>query len=250
MKINFKPLELRKYEADLILLDKESKKMTIKLLGQSTHLAEIPLVKSEAIISSKDFPFESYDRSTFPYLFNSPKTKSKIHFVSGSKFNSHVEGLKTLTVKNAQVVTSFPLSKTFTHITDIEIAFDAFKVMDDSYIDTEMLCLSTTSFKRCSGRKFVLPEWLALTNPNFWTQDSEPRNTLFESMLMAKNERCEGHLCLRLTKTISLKKLFDLSVSDLQKLGKEKVVNLIFTDDTRLLKNPSLIIKSEKRNNQ
>ena len=244
LEITFNPKLVKSYEASLSLKEDSDHQLALKLLGKS-HTEVECLDKAEIKISPLKEALKSYGSDALPYLAKSSKTAAKLSTLYGADYNTIVPGVSLKTVKDSQVSTTFELKNEMANITDIEVKLDGFKVIADSYKDTEILCLSTKKFKRCSGRKFTLKEWLALSNPAFWEQAIAPVSETFENILAQSEVSCGKEKCQFIRASLSFKDIFKLSKAELQELGKEKIINIILADDTRLLSAPTLTIKTE-----
>ena len=244
MEVTFTPTESKAYEAGLALKEDNDHQLSIKLIGRA-HAEVACNDKAELKLIALKEALKSYDADALPYLSKSAKTTSKLGTLYGAQYNVAVPGVTLKSVKDAQVITTFSMAKEITDITDVEIQIDAFKLIADSFKDTELLCLSTKKFKRCSGRKFTLKEWLALDNTAFWNQVKFPVTDTFEEHLAKSEEKCGVSKCQFIRTSLSFKEIFKLTDAELQLLGKEKIINIIVADDTRLLSVPTLKIKTE-----
>ena len=246
IEISFNPKEAKLYEGNLTLKEENERQLNLKLIAKAHNEIDCS-DKSELKIMALKAALKSYPGDTFPYLQKSVKTEAKLVTLYGAEYNTFIPRVSLKTVKDAQVISTFSLSNEFSNITDIEIKIDGFKVITDSYKDTEMLCLSTSKFKRCSGRTFSLKEWFALSNPAFWNQTIAPVSEKFETILAQSEVACGQEKCQFIRTSLSFKEIFKLSTEELQELGKEKIINIIVTDDTRLLSTPTLTIKTEQK---
>ena len=241
IEISFNPKDERDFSAILNIKEDKEHFLEVKLVGKS-YTATQCLVSSEQILEASPVSLGEYDISTFPYLSKSNKTKSKLATLYGTEFNTYVPGASLKTVKDAQVITSYIVGSQISNVMDLIIEIDGYKVISDDYKDTEMICLSTAKFKKCSGHKFTLKDWLLLNNTSFWKTDLIPMNDKFEKLL-AKNEiKCGKSMCQFVKAKMSFKELFNLTDAELQIVGKEKIINIIVADDTRLLNLPKLKI--------
>lgn len=187
----------------------------------------------------------SHSGITFPYLDSVPDQSIRLGKLHGTQTNSRVLLLNRRTVRNAQVYVSYDVPAIDGEITDIFMNLDVSKVIRDDYPNSESLCLSTTGLKTCSGREFSVTSWKELRNHAFWTSYPGPVNTTYQDEFAKGLARCGRYLCFSMEKTFSAKELFELNTSQLSGL-KGKPLHLIFSDDTRLKKIPTLTIVVKK----
>jgi hypothetical protein len=119
------------------------------------------------------------------------------------------------------------------------------KVIQDGHADTESLCLSADGLRKCSGREFSLASWQQLKNPAFWSTHSAPVTTTYEDEFAKGTSRCGNFTCYTMVQSLSSKDIFALSRNELQGIS-GKMLNFIFSDDTRLRTMPSVTIKTKK----
>ena len=245
LNLSFKPNDLKSFKSDLVIKDENQSRLVIKLSG-------VGVIKQACTNITEIMQRPSLHRSVapsgivFPYLFSSPSTSSRLNLLYGSDFNVHVKGVSLKTVKDAQVLIEYKLPKgDFSHLSDIKVDLDIWKIINDDYKDTEMICLTSKNFKRCSGRIYTLDSWKKLLNPHFWNKGGVISNTLFEDKLAKTEAKCGEKNCEVLREVISFKELFNLSEEDLKKLASESVFHLVLADDSRSLNFPKLLLKSE-----
>lgn len=187
----------------------------------------------------------SHSKITFPYLDAVPEHNIRLGKLHGTQTNSRVFPLNRRTVRNAQVYVSYEVPAIDGEITDIFMNVDVSKVIRDDYPNSESLCLSTTGLKTCSGREFSVTTWKDLRNPAFWTSYPGPVNTTYQDEFAKGLARCGRYLCYSMEKNFSAKELFELNADHLASL-KGKPLHLIFSDDTRLKKIPTLTVVVKK----
>ncbi len=181
---------------------------------------------------------------SFPFLSSHPKTQAKLGILYGTEANYRIDNFYT--VKDAQVYVSYDLPVIDGTITDIKLDLNVLKVVFDSYKDTEMLCLSTPSLKRCSGHKFALEAWNTLINKNFWKTEKAPINSLYEEMLIGTEKKCGARSCMTFNTPVHFTDVFSLDGVSLASLAAERRLNLIISDDTRLLTMPTMEVTVKK----
>lgn len=246
INISFNPNDVKTFQTELLVRDTEENKLTLKLSGNGIIQPTCTL-KSETIHKPSIKRTLKIENSTLPYLSSSPKTRSKLSQLYGTDFNIQIKGVSIRTVEDAQVLIEYRLKKMDTqHINDITIDLDVWKIINDNYKDTEILCLSSKNIKRCSGRPFTLASWRQLMNPNFWTSDSVMAGSLFEDKLGKFEKKCGDKFCEVLRREISFKQMFNLTSEELKNLVKEQAFFIILADDSRFLSLPQLKIKSEQ----
>lgn len=187
----------------------------------------------------------SHSKITFPYLDAVPDQNIHLGKLHGTQTNSRVIPLNRRTVRNAQVYVSYDVPAIDGEITDFFMNVDVSKVIRDDYPNSESLCLSATNLKTCSGREFSVTSWKALRNPAFWTSYPGPVNTTYQDEFAKGLARCGRYLCYSMEKNFSAKDLFELNADQLAGL-KGKPLHLIFSDDTRLKKIPTLTVIVKK----
>ncbi|MBP9679800.1 MAG: choice-of-anchor D domain-containing protein [Bacteriovorax sp.] len=245
LNITFNPNEIKSYNTNLTIKDENNAKLVLKLSGVGVEQKKCT-TKSEIIQKPSIQRSAPLSSIVFPYLSSHPKTSSRLKKLYGSDFNVHIKGVSIRTVKDAQVLLEYKMpSADLTHLSDIKIDLDIWKIINDGYKDTEMICLSSKNFKRCSGRIYTLESWKKLLNPQFWNQGGVISNTLFEDRLAQTEKKCGEKNCEVLREELSFKELFSLTETDLQKLINEKIFHLVLADDSRFLNFPALKLKSE-----
>lgn len=182
---------------------------------------------------------------SFPYLNSVPSSNSRLSTIYGTATNSNIPSLNRRTVKDAMVYVTFDVPIIRDQIVDVVVSLDVTKVIQDGHADTESLCISADGLRKCSGREFTLASWQRLKNPNFWATHSAPVNTRYEDEFARGTSSCGDFTCYTMVKSLSGKDLFALERQELQDLS-SKVLNLVFSDDTRLRTMPSLTVISKK----
>ncbi len=202
-----------------------------------------------------------------PYLLKPTSKKIKgvaLKKIYGTQTNMKIKGLKYQVVKDALVVTDFnlnPKSKSKSGgamnkglippnslVTDIKVKLNLTKMVLDQPQDTEMICISSEKFKRCSGQLFHTEKWQHLINPKFFKEVTGPVNNYYESQLTAATHVCGNYECQTIKQTLSLKDLFEFSNEELNQLVKAPILTLILADDSRHLQLPTLIIETKETN--
>ncbi len=180
----------------------------------------------------------------FPFVSSNPKTQAKLATLYGTEANYRIDNFYT--VKDAQVYVSYDLPVIDGTITDIKLDLNVLKVIFDSYKDTEMLCLSTPSLKRCSGHKFALEAWNMLLNKNFWKTEKAPINEMYEELLTGTEKKCGNRNCMTFSTPVHFKDVFSMDSVSLASLAAERRLNIIISDDTRLLTMPVMEVTVKK----
>lgn len=180
----------------------------------------------------------------FPFMSSNSKTDAKLTTLYGTEANYRIDNYYT--VKDAQVFVSYDLPVIDGTITDIKLDLNVLKVVFDSYKDTEMLCLSTPSLKRCSGHKFALEAWNMLINKNFWKTNKAPINELYEELLTGTEKKCGTRSCMTFSTPVHFSEVFSMDNVSLASLSAERRLNIIISDDTRLLTMPVMEVTVKK----
>ncbi len=185
--------------------------------------------------------------AVLPYLLSSKQTKQKLGLLYNNESNAIVKNADIKIVNDAQVVSTFlTADKINAEVDDILLTLDLTKVETDKYNETEMLCLSSQSVKKCSGRLFSLADWLALKNPEFFKLHKMPVTRTYENILSQNVIKCGDLDCERMEKTLSLKEILKLSDREMELLKKDKIIHIILTDDTRQTSSPKMIFKTKE----
>lgn len=225
----------------------QTREVRLALTGHrrsSTTPPPIGCGESRSIVMPK-LSTVSHSGISFPYLDAVPEQNIRLGKLHGTQTNSRVILLNRRTVRNAQVYVSYDVPAVEGEITDIFMNVDVSKVIRDDYPNSESLCLSTTGLKTCSGREFSVTSWKELRNPSFWTSYASPVNTTYQDEFAKGLARCGRFLCYSMEKNFSAKDLFELNADQLASL-KGKPLHLIFSDDTRLKKIPTLTVIVKK----
>lgn len=242
IEITFAPTNDQAYEGLITATTKDGQVLKLPIKGAGKKLANCSKKTVHHIAAQPTFDLK---KVTLPYLNSVGSTKAKIVDLYGTKVNSHVKSINRYTVKDAQVVTTFLIPALTGRIETVEFSLDTSKVVLDAHGDTESVCLSSTTIKKCSGKDFDT-SYLMLKNPKFWATNPNPVNALYEATLSNGIYKCGAYSCANLKKTFSANKLFELSPNELDSVLKDKVVHLIVTDDTRNMTLPSLEITTSE----
>ncbi len=185
--------------------------------------------------------------AVLPYLLTSKNTKQKLGLLYNNESNAKIKNADINIVNDAQVVSTFlTADKVNGEVDDILLTLDLTKVETDKYNETEMLCLSSQSVKKCSGRLFTLADWLILKNPEFFKLHKMPVTKTYENILSQNVIKCGDLDCERMEKTLSLKEILKLSDREMELLKKDKIIHIILTDDTRQTSSPKMIFKTKE----
>lgn len=244
LELNFRPDHVGGFGGNLVLLPTVGDALTILMSGvgqQST--TEICYRTEELQVRAR--PSASATGVVFPYLTSHPSTTSRLSLLYGTATNGRIAALNRYIVKDAEVYVSFDLPKVTDEIVDVLLDMDVTKVIQDNYKDTESLCLSTSGLRKCSGREFSLDSWHKLRNPSFWNPFEVPVTSLYEDEFRSGQFGCGNYHCYTMVKALSLKRLFDLSNSNVRSLTNQRV-NFVFSDDTRLRTMPIVRIRTKK----
>lgn len=246
LEISFRPTKIGSFSGALLLPQSTGKTLSLNLTGKSgSDLPPVCYRVEEKVLRVR--PGANSNGIVFPYLKSAAGTNSKLEILYGSATNNYVQSLNRYTVKDAQVYVSydFPVIPSAEQLLAVEIDLDVTKVILDDYKDTESLCLTSSAHRLCSGREFQLASWQKLRNPNFWTPQSAPVNSLYEDDFRSGTAGCGNYTCFNLRKAYTLTSLFGLSTSQLRSYS-GKSMHFVFSDDTRLRSLPSLKIRTRK----
>lgn len=239
IELAFSPKEKGQRNARLTLRYNEQE-ANVQLSGtgsQKICTSEETLIihpRTKGVASQVSFPFKNF----------SSKTQAKLSTLYGTEANYRID--KYYTVKDAQVFVSYDLPVIDGRITDMKLDLHVMKVLFDSYRDTEMLCLSTPSLKRCSGHKFALEAWNMLLNKDFWKDEKGPINEMYEELLVGTEKKCGTRSCMTFNTPVHFTDVFSLDRVSLESLSAERRLNIIISDDTRLLTMPTLEVTVKK----
>ncbi len=245
--IEFNPKALGDLKAVLKVTDNEDRILSIQLTGKSIEDRDCFIqneVSQKALIERKS----PILKESLPYLTVSDKTPSRLKVIYGTDFNVQVKGVNIKTIKDAMVLSEFQTSNVNPeNLDDVKVDLDIWKIINDDYKDTEIICISSKKFKKCSGKLFTLPEWLKLKNPEFFKTSKLPVNALFQEGLAKSEKSCGDKNCEVLRGEISMKELFQLNDLELKNLLAEKSFFLVIADDSRQLSLPELKIQYKKK---
>lgn len=244
IQISFAPEVAGNVEAQLIVKDEDGAIVKLKLKGKGV-LAERCFDKKEKMIKP-DIKKIHNKEIQLPYLLSGPATDVKLNLLYGTDYNVKIKTVSLRTVKDAEVVVDYDLSAIpFNAFTDIKIDLDVWKVIADDYKDTEIICLSSKTIRKCSGRLFSLPAWQKLINPKFWN-NAKLVNDKFEQNMAKTEKKCGETSCEVIRGEYSLKGLFELSESEMMQLKKDRFVSIVLADDSRFLSLPTLTFIFDK----
>lgn len=244
-KVALKPTKRGAKKADLTIVDAEGKTLKSRLTGNAS-LGNVCIKNEEVEISalSKE---KSNSGVVFPYRFSHGSTDSTLEKLYGTKTNATVNiGTRINVVKDAQVLVQYEIGPLKGRVVDAKLKMNIAKVINDEYLDTEMLCLSAASLKRCSGRLFKVEDWLRLKNPAFFGRGGGPVTGTYEEHLALTIKPCGTLRCEELSETFPFAQAMQLNGQDLQTLGGSGLASIIFADDVRLKELPTLILTLEK----
>lgn len=246
LEISFTPVDSESASAKLQVKDQEQNLLSLELKGKGIA-APVCFDIKEKVVKASIGRKSNPKITELPYLTSVKGSNAYLSILYGTDFNVQVKGVSIRTVKDAMVLADFDLSQIpFSNLTSMTVDLDVWKIIADDFKDTELLCLTSKSFKRCSGRVFTLDNWKKLQNPKFWDKMSLS-NDLFESRLASTEKKCGETSCEVLRGEMNLKELFGLSNEDLNTLKNDKIVTLVLADDSRFLSLPSLKVKSENK---
>ncbi len=246
MDLVFRPTAPGAQSAALNLVSDRAATLAITLTGVGKARAQTAMCEEvvETVLSARASANPA--SVTFPYVSSRPKTTAKLSYLYGTQTNSYIRELNRYIVKNAQVFVVYDVPHLDGEIIDARLAVDVLKVVLDDHKDTEALCISSAPFRRCSGQEFTLESWQKLKNAAFWQPMSTPVNGLYEDEFARGTTRCGRYNCMALKTEYDVRALFGLGRSELEEL-KGGASSFIFTDDTRLVSMPKLVIKTRKK---
>jgi hypothetical protein len=219
----------------------EGPKLKLTLSGQGVN-DKCEDSKNYLIIPEKSYPAAQV---TFPYLLSHPGTPAILSVLYGTEVNSFVPQINDYTVKDGQVYITFKMPEMEGEITSMDFGVNVFKAIRDNFKDTESLCISSASVRKCSGQQFSLASWQRLMNPKFWDIYRTPINERYIEQLVFNEEKCGNLSCLSLKTRYELRDIFELSKTEFEAIRKDKVFSLIFSDDTRMLSMPRISVKTK-----
>jgi hypothetical protein len=241
LDLSFKPQDIGTFEGSLNLVPQEGAVFKIPLIGRST------LDQGQGCYSTEELrliakPAGTASSFIFPYLLKVSGSSASVSYLYGTQTNGVLAALNRKIVKDAQVFVTYDVPAIKGEIIGLDIGVDITKVILDNYQDTESLCLSTGTIRKCSGRQFTLSSWLKLNNPKFWTPYKVPVTTTYEDDFSAGIAGCGSYKCFYMEKRLDAKKILKLSSSELSSL-KSGPANFVFSDDTRLRTMPTLYLR-------
>ncbi len=242
--IVYKPTNAAKHAGELVITT-DNKELMLHLSGKA-KANSVCYEENEILLSA--VTKAKAEKPVLPYLTSSKSTDSKLQVLYGTEVNGYYKTLDMYTVKNSMVYVQYHLPELIDEVTSINFGVEVQKIVLDNYKDTESLCLSTSSnVRKCSGRQFELDSWQKLINTKFWDKYKAPVSELYTEQFDQSSWSCGNTSCMRLKMVYNLESIFELSSSEMQKVVKDNKVSLIFSDDTRLLKLPKLLIKTRKQ---
>ncbi len=240
----FKPTAVGAQSAALSLVPASASVLSITLMGQGEAPAQVCEAVEETVITAR--PSANAAGIVFPYLASAPGTSARLSYLYGTSTNSYIRAINRYTVKDAQVFVVFDIPRLEGEVIETKLSVDVLKVIADGHRDTESLCLSSGPLRRCSGQEFTLASWQRLKNPVFWQPLATPVNGLYEDEFARGESRCGSYNCMALRTEYNVRDLFALGRREMQEL-KGSMSAFIFSDDTRLVSMPRLVIKTRKR---
>jgi hypothetical protein len=242
IEIAYTPKEIGKESGSFKFETKEGDSVELKLLGEGAEEKKCESYNEYLAIPEKSYPASSV---VFPYLKSHSSTTATLTQLYGQQVNSYVKEIDTYTVKDGMVYITFKFPKMEGEITNMNFGVHVLKVIRDNFKDTESLCLSSASIKKCSGHQFELASWQKLKNPKFWDKFAQPVSDRYEKQFASGEKKCGPYNCMNLNTAYELSDIFELSKEEMAALRKDGVLTLIFSDDTRTLKMPRIAIKTK-----
>lgn len=242
IEIAYTPKEVGKDSGSFKLMTNEGDSVELKLLGEGAEDRKCESYNEYLAMPEKTYPATGV---VFPYLKSHSSTAATLTQLYGQQVNSYVKEIDTYTVKDGMVYITFKLPKMVGEITNMNFGVHVLKVIRDNFKDTESLCLSSSSIKKCSGHQFELASWQKLKNPKFWDKFATPVSDRYEKQFASGEKKCGPYNCMNLNTTYELSDIFELSKDEMAALRKDGVLTLIFSDDTRTLKMPRIAIKTK-----
>lgn len=242
IEIAYTPKEVGKDSGSFKFLTNEGDSVELKLLGEGAEEKKCESYNEYLAIPEKTYPASGV---VFPYLKSQSSTSASLTQLYGQQVNSYVKEIDTYTVKDGMVYITFKLPKMVGEITNMNFGVHVLKVIRDNFKDTESLCLSSSSIKKCSGHQFELASWQKLKNPKFWDKFPAPVSDRYEKQFASGEKKCGPYNCMNLNTSYELSDIFELTKEEMANLRKDGVLTLIFSDDTRTLKMPRIAIKTK-----
>ena len=241
--VSYTPTTARLDSGTLKVTTNEGDSVTINLSGEGvTETRTCDSWKEYLVVPEKSYPSSDV---IFPYLPSHPATTSALSYLYGLEVNGYVKATDNYVVKNGMVYITFKLPEMKGTITNMNFGVKVLKVIQDNYKDTESLCLSSNSVRKCSGHEFSLASWQQLKNPKFWDVYPKPVSERYEKQFASGEKACGSYRCMNLNTQYELSDIFEMSEKEMQKLRDEGTLTLIFSDDTRMLKMPRIAIKTK-----
>lgn len=241
--VSYSPTEAKIDNGTLKVTTNEGDSVTLNLTGEGIKESNTCDSWNEYLI----VPEKSYPSSdvVFPYLLKHPSTTAELNYLYGLEVNGYVKATDNYVVKNGMVYITFKLPEMKGTITNMNFGVKVLKVILDNYKDTESLCLSSNSVRKCSGHEFSLASWQQLKNSQFWDVYTKPVSERYEKQFASGERACGSYRCMNLNTQYELSDIFEMSEKEMQKLRADGIITLIFSDDTRMLKMPRIAIKTK-----
>lgn len=242
IEIAYRPQEVGSDVGSFKFTTKEGDAVSLIIKGSGAEAPRCESYHEYLAIPERTYPSSGI---TFPYLRSVSGSSAKLTHLYGQQVNSFVSEIELYTVKDGMVYVTFKLPTVSGVITKMNFGVHVLKVIRDNYKDTESLCLSSKSVRKCSGHQFSLSSWQKLRNPKFWDKFSKPMNERYEQQFASGESKCGPYTCMNLNTEYELSDIFELTSKELADLRKEGRMTLIFSDDTRMLKMPRIEIKTK-----
>ncbi len=245
IEVTYTPLAVKKDAGQFSLVTSEGPRVDVQLSGEGDEDRKRCDSTNEYIV----IPEKSYPATEviFPYLKSHPSTTAKLVQLYGLEVNSYIKELDNYTVKDGMVYVTFKLPKLEGKIAKIKFGVHVLKVIRDSYKDTESLCISSKSVRKCSGHEFSLASWQKLKNSKFWNNHKTPVSDLYEKQFASGEKKCGPYNCMNLRTHYELSEIFELTDEEITAITEAGVFTLIFSDDTRMFKMPRIAIKTKTK---
>ena len=241
IELSYSPVVVGNDTGSFKLLTKEGDSVALTLKGSGVTAQVCESFNEYLIIPEKSYPAHNV---IFPYVTSFPGTTAKLSILYGLEVNGYIKSLDRYVVADGMVYTTYKLPKMEGDIVSMNFGVKVLKVIQDSYKDTESLCLSSRDIRKCSGHEFSLASWQKLKNPNFWNIHSTPVSERYERQFAAGEYKCGAFQCMDLNTEYELSDIFELSKQEMKTLRNDGTFSLIFSDDTRMHKMPRLYVKT------
>ncbi len=242
IEVSFRPIEVKKVSGLFKIDTNEGDSVEVKLSGEGAEDRLCESYHEFLIVPEKSYPASEV---IFPYLKSHPSSTAALTQIYGLNVNTYIKSIDTYTVKDGMVYVTYKLPKLDGDIINMNFGVHVLKVIDDNYKDTESLCLSSSSVRKCSGHQFELASWQKLRNPKFWDNFTTPVSERYERQFASGEKKCGTYNCMNLNTQYELSDIFELSAEEMKSLRKDGVMTLVFSDDTRMLKMPRIAVKTK-----